>query len=151
MPRSPPAVGVACTAAVDGTHAYQVDLTALHKGLALNDIDIRFAYRGAQNGEVIPPGVGYTVTALSGGASNPVLTTLLSNLGVQLFDYIDLPYTDTTSLNALETFLSDSSGRWAAETMLYGHVFSAYRGTFSARTTFGTGAQRPARDHPWLL
>ena len=133
------AIGVACTAAIDGTHAYQVDLTALHKGLAQNDIDIRFAYYGAQNGEVIPPGVGFTITVMSGGASNPVLTTLLSNLGVQLFDYIDLPYTDATSLNALETFLSDSSGRWAAETMLYGHVFSAYRGTFSARTTFGTG------------
>lgn len=133
-------VGVACSAAADGTHAYQVDLTALHKGLALNDIDIRFAYRGAQNGEVIPPGVGYTITPFASGATNPTLTTLLSNLGVQLFDYIDLPYTDTTSLNALETFLSDSSGRWAAETMLYGHIFSAYRGTFSARTTFGTGA-----------
>ena len=66
-------VGVACSAAVDGTNAYQVDLTALHKGLALNDIDIRFAYRGAQNGEVIPPGVGYTITAFSGGATNPVL------------------------------------------------------------------------------
>jgi len=38
------AIGVACTAAIDGTHAYQVDLTALHKGLAQNDIDIRFAY-----------------------------------------------------------------------------------------------------------
>ena len=39
-------VGVACTAAIDGTNAYQVDLTALHKGLALNDIDIKFAYLG---------------------------------------------------------------------------------------------------------
>jgi len=85
------------------------------------------------------PGVGYTITPFASGATNPTLTTLLSNLGVQLFDYIDLPYTDTTSLNALQTFLSDSAGRWAAETMLYGHVFSAYRGTFSARTTFGTG------------
>ena len=83
--------------------------------------------------------MGYTITPFASGATNPTLTTLLANLGVQLFDYIDLPYTDTTSLNALETFLSDASGRWAAETMLYGHVFSAYRGTFSARTTFGTG------------
>jgi phage tail sheath gpL-like len=39
----------------------------------------------------------------------------------------------------LQTFLSDSSGRWAAENMLYGHVFAAYRGTFSNQTTFGTG------------
>ena len=132
------AIGVSCTAAVDGTHTYQVDLTAMHKGLAQTDIDIRVAYRGAQNGEVVPPGVGYTITAMSGGATNPTLTTLLSNLGVQLFDYIDCPYTDSVSLNALQAFLSDASGRWSAEQGLFGHVFSAYRGTFSARTTFGT-------------
>ena len=111
------AVGIACTAA---STAGAVALTALHKGLALNDIDIRFNYRGAQNGEILPAGVGYTITAMSGGASNPVLTTLIANLGVQLFDYIDCPYTDTTSLNALELFLSDASGRWAAENMQYG-------------------------------
>ena len=130
---------VACSAAVDGTNAFQVDLTARHKGLALNDIDIRFNYHGAQNGEATPPGVGFTVSPFASGAGAPVLTTLLSNLGVQLFDFIALPYTDTTSLTALQTFLSDSSGRWAAENMLYGHVFAAYRGTFSNRTTFGTG------------
>ena len=132
------ASGIACSAAVDATNAFQVDLTARHKGLALNDIDIRFNYHGAQNGEVTPAGVGFTVTPLANGSGAPVLTTLLSNLGVQLFDFIALPYTDTTSLTALQTFLSDASGRWAAETMLYGHVFAAYRGTFSNRTTFGT-------------
>jgi phage tail sheath gpL-like len=132
------AVGVSCTAAIDGTDNYKVDLTALHKGLAQNDIDIRVAYLGAQNGEQVPAGVGYTVTAFTGGATNPTLTTLLSNLGTQLFDYIALPYTDVTSLNALQAFLSDQSGRWAAINMLYGHVFSAFRGTVSARTTFGT-------------
>jgi phage tail sheath gpL-like len=133
------ASGVACSAAVDGTNAFQVDLTARHKGLALNDIDIRFNYHGAQNGEVTPASVGVTVTPLTSGTGAPVLTTLLSNLGVQLFDFIALPYTDTTSLTALQTFLSDSLGRWAAENMQYGHVFAAYRGTFSNRTTFGTG------------
>ena len=99
----------------------------------------------------MPPGVGYTITAMSGGATNPTLTTLLSNLGVQLFDYIDCPYTDTASLNALQAFLSDASGRWSAEQGLFGHVFSAYRGTFSARTTFGTDAQRSALLDPRLL
>ena len=131
------AIGVCCAAVVDGTTASKVDLTALHKGLALNDIDIRFNYKGAQNGEVTPPGVGFTVTAFSGGTTNPTLTTLLSNLGIMPFDYIDLPYTDSASLNAVAAFLSDASGRWSAEIGLYGHVFAAYRGTFSARTTFG--------------
>ncbi len=129
------AVGIACTAT---SAAGAVALTAIHKGLALNDIDIRFNYRGPQNGEVTPAGVGVTITPMSGGASNPVLTTLTANLGVQLFDFIDCPYTDVTSLNALALFLSDASGRWSAEQMQYGHVFAAFNGTFSARTTFGT-------------
>lgn len=115
-----------------------VTLTAVHKGLAMNDVDIRVNYRGPQNGEVTPAGITYTVAYTGAGAGAPVLTTLLANLGVQLFDYIDCPYTDTTTLNALELFLSDASGRWAAENMQYGHVFAAYGGTVSARSTFGT-------------
>jgi phage tail sheath gpL-like len=127
-------VGIACTAAAaTGT----LTLTALHKGLALNDLDVRLNYIGVQNGEVTPAGVGVAITPLSGGATNPTLTTLLANIGTQLFDFIALPYTDPTSLNALQTFLSDASGRWSAEEMQYGHVFAAYNGTYSARTTFG--------------
>lgn len=114
-----------------------VTLTAPHKGLALNDVDIRLAYLGPQNGEVVPAGVVATIVALSGGTTAPVLTTGLANLGVQTFDFIACPYTDATSLNALQAFLGDSAGRWAAIEMLYGHVFSAFRGTQSARATFG--------------
>ena len=47
--------GLACTAASGS--AGVVNLTARHKGLAQNDIDIRFNYYGAQNGEVTPAGV----------------------------------------------------------------------------------------------
>ena len=88
--------------------------------------------------------MGYAITPFASGATNPTLTALLANLGVQLFDTIDLPYTDTTSLNALETFLSDASGRWAAETMPYGRVIPAHRGTFSHRTPFGLGWSQSA-------
>ncbi len=129
------AVGISCTAAATTA---TVTLTALHKGLAQNDIDIRLNYIGVQAAEVTPPGVVATITAFAGGATNPALTTLLANLATQLYDFIALPYTDPTSLNALQSFLSDSSGRWSAETMQYGHVFAAYNGTYSSRTTFGT-------------
>jgi phage tail sheath gpL-like len=136
---------ICCTsAAVAGV----VTLTALHKGAALNDVDLRINYIGPQNNEITPAGVGVTFSNLvsgstagtfsGGGSANPVMTTLLANLGVQLFDFIALPYTDSTSLTALQGFLSDQSGRWSAEEMLYGHVFAAYRGTVSARGTFGT-------------
>jgi phage tail sheath gpL-like len=123
-----------------------VTLTAVHKGVALNDIDLRANYIGAQNNEVLPSGItvafsnpvtGSTAGTFSGGATNPALTTLTANLGVQLFDFIACPYNDATSLNAFETFLSDQSGRWSAEQMQFGHVFYAYRGTVAARGTFG--------------
>ena len=128
------AAPIPCTAT---SAAGVVSLTALHKGLALDDIDFRLNYIGVQNGEVTPPGITFTVTAMTGGATNPPLTTLLANCGIRPFDFICLPYTDTASLNALESFLGDQAGRWSAETMLFGHVFSAFGGTFSARATFG--------------
>jgi len=123
-----------------------VTLTAIHKGLAMNDVDLRVNYIGVQNSEVLPAGVtvafsnpvtGSSAGTFSGGATNPVLTTLLGNLGVQLFDFIACPYSDSASLLALQTFLGDQAGRWSAEEMLYGHVFYAFRGTVSARSTFG--------------
>src|SRR5579885_325364 len=39
------------TAAVNGTHAYQVDITAKNKGPAGNDIDLRLNYLGNPGGE----------------------------------------------------------------------------------------------------
>lgn len=130
------AAGISATSSVSTS---TVTLTAVHKGAAQTDIDIRLNYRGAQNNEVTPAGVTPTITAMSGGATNPVLTTLLTNVGTQTFDFIALPYTDTTSLTAIAGLLSDQSGRWAAISQLYGHAFLAYRGTVSNRATFGAG------------
>jgi phage tail sheath gpL-like len=126
------------TAAVDGGVNTKVDITAKNLGAAGNDIDIRLNYLGTQGGEATPAGLTLTITAMANGATNPSLTTGLTNLGDQPFDFIVCPYTDTTSLNALQTFLNDTTGRWSWTSQLYGHVFFAYRGTVGARTTFGT-------------
>lgn len=125
------------SAAIDGTHNYQVDFTALNAGLAGNDIDLRVNYRGAANGEFTPAGLTYTITAMASGAINPTLTTGLANLANKTFDFIICPYTDATSLSALATFLNDTAGRWSWQQQLYGHVFAALRGTYGALTTFG--------------
>ena len=132
-------IGALPLSVTSGVVTSTVTLTAVHKGAAQTDIDIRLNYRGTQSGEVTPAGVTVTITAMSGGATNPVLTTLLANLGSTTFDFISLPYTDATSLTAIEAFLNDQSGRWAAISQLYGHAFIAYRGTVSARGSFGTG------------
>jgi phage tail sheath gpL-like len=116
-----------------------VTVTADHKGAAAADIDLRVNYYGARNGEVLPPGVTLTITTTVVGTTNPVLTAGLANCGEMPFDFIANPYTDAVSLTALENFLSDQSGRWSAIEMLYGHVFTAYRGTVAARSSFGNG------------
>ncbi|HEV2365399.1 MAG TPA: phage tail sheath subtilisin-like domain-containing protein [Caulobacteraceae bacterium] len=123
--------------AVDGTHNYQVDFTALNKGLAGNDIDLELNFRGSAAGEVTPAGIVGTITAMSGGSINPTLTTALANLVDMPFDFIVCPYTDATSMAAISALLNDQAGRWSWNVQIYGHAFYAYRGTSSALTTFG--------------
>ena len=116
-----------------------VTFTAINKGPAGNDVDLRVNYLGQAGGESLPAGLTYTITAMSGGATAPSLTTALGNLLDKPFDFIVFPYTDATSLNAIQAFLNDSTGRWSWSTQIYGHFFAAYRGTVGALTTFGTG------------
>lgn len=127
------------TAAVDGTTATKVDITARNLGPCGNDIDLRVNYQGSAGGEATPAGLTFALVQPTGGATAPSLTTALANLGDQTFDFIVLPYTDSTSLDAIKTFLGDSAGRWSWEAQLYGHAFAAYRGTVGALTTFGNG------------
>lgn len=115
-----------------------VTLTAKHKGAAAGDIDLTLNYRGLPGGEVLPAGLACTVTAMSGGATNPTLTTALANLADKAFDVIVFPYTDSSSLDAMKDFLSSRIGRWAWDKALYGHAFAAFRGTLSQCATLGT-------------
>jgi phage tail sheath gpL-like len=114
-----------------------VTLTAVNKGPAGNDIDLRLNYQGTRGGEVMPTGMTVTITAMAGGATAPSLTTAFTNLSSLPFDFIVCPYTDATSLDAFKNLLNDISGRWAWSVQIYGHFFAAYRGTVGALTTFG--------------
>ena len=114
-----------------------VTLTAKNKGLAGNEIDLRLNYLGAPSGEAIPAGLTLTLTPVTGGTTNPVLDTALGNLGDEAFDFIVSPYTDTASLNALQSLLNDKTGRWSYANQIYGHVFAAQRGTLASVATVG--------------
>lgn len=118
-----------------------VTLTAIHKGAAGNDIDIRLAYYGTVGGEAVPPGITVAITPMSGGATNPstLLASLLTNLPETPYDFIGFPYSDTTSLNTMKTFLDDVSGRWSWSRQVYGHAFSAAKGTLGQLVSLGTG------------
>ncbi|MEB0312248.1 phage tail protein, partial [Pseudomonas sp. 10B1] len=87
-----------------------------------NDIDIRSNYLGTVNGQAIPVGLTLTITAMTAGATNPVLDTALSSLADQAFDFIVSPYTDTASLDSLKALLNDKTGRWGYISQIYGHV-----------------------------
>jgi phage tail sheath gpL-like len=118
-----------------------VTLTALWKGVNGNDITVSINYYGTIGGEILPPGVQLTLPAtglLTGGAGVPDFTTAISNIGDQAFEYVAMPYTDSTSLMAWEQEYGFSdTGRWGWQRQLFGHVFSAKRGTYANLITFG--------------
>ncbi len=118
---------------------FPITLTANNAGAAGNDIDCRVNYYGTQNNEITPPGLTFTFSGMTGGATNPSLTLPLASLGEQAFDLISSPYIDTTSLNAFETFLNDSTGRWSYLQQVYGHYFTVANNTVGNLTTLGAG------------
>ncbi len=109
----------------------------LHGGLTGNDLDIRANYGGIPAGEVLPQGISVAITPMAGGAVNPDINLPLGNLSDRPYDFLVCPYTDSGSLDAIETFLSDTVGRWAPTDLLFGHAFGAYRGTYGDLDTFG--------------
>ncbi len=115
-----------------------VTFTARNAGPCGNDIDLRVNYLGTPGGEVTPQGMTYTITPMTGGAVAPDLATALDGVGDMAFDFIVCPYTDPTSLDAVQTFLDDTNGRWSWQQMLYGHAFTAARGTLGELVAIGT-------------
>jgi|SRR5579885_1202178 len=123
------------TAALHDSSSSQIDLTCRWKGSTGNDIDLRDSYRGSLGGEKLPPGLSLTYPAgnkLSGGTGVPDFTTAIANLGDELYEYVAVPFTDTTSLSAWQTeYGFSSSGRWGWMRQLYGQLYAAKRDTYS--------------------
>jgi phage tail sheath gpL-like len=118
-----------------------VTLTALWKGISGNDITVLLNYYGTIGGEIMPPGLVLTLPAtgmLTGGAGVPDFTAAISSIGDQPFEYVAMPYTDSTSLmDWEEEYGFSDTGRWGWQRQLFGHVFSAKRGDYSPLLTFG--------------
>jgi phage tail sheath gpL-like len=118
-----------------------VTMTSRWKGLTGNDIDVRDSYFGPFGGEVRPAGLGLTYSnsgKLSGGTSAPTMTTAIANLGDQVFEFVAMPFTDSTSLGAWKTeYGFGDTGRWGWLRQLYGHVFSFYRDSYANTLVWG--------------
>ncbi|WP_175950378.1 phage tail sheath subtilisin-like domain-containing protein [Burkholderia sp. BCC0405] len=140
-------IAMALAATIDATPGIPVivvvsggvlTFAARNAGPCGNEIDLRLNYLGTPGGEVLPAGLGVTVTPMAGGAVAPSLTAALDALADAPFDFIVCPYTDTASLDALKVFLDDVNGRWSWQHMLYGHTFAAARGTLGSLIATGT-------------
>lgn len=116
------------TFTVDGTHAYQVNALARNKGAVGNSLYLGLNFYGSAGGESLPAGVGATVTAMAGGATDPDLAGVAALLGTTAYDFIALAgYTETTQLNEIQTMMSFNGGRWGYAQQLYGHVWNAFQ------------------------
>jgi phage tail sheath gpL-like len=118
-----------------------VTLTSIFTGVNANEITVGINYYGPLGSEITPPGLALTLPAtgmLTGGVGTPDMTTAIANLGEEPFEYIAMPYTDSNSLFLWDQeFGFTDQGRWGWQRELFGHVFSAKRGSYSNLLAFG--------------
>lgn len=139
------AIVAAVTAALDlpvtaANVAGVVTLTCKWKGPTGNDITIQDSFAGSAGGESLPAGVTVAYSGsglLTAGATNPTLTPVIAAMGDDEYDFIAHPYTDTTSLDAFATELNDTTGRWSWNRQVYGHAYTAQRGTLGVLVAAG--------------
>lgn len=138
------------TAVVNGGILNQVDVTFRHKGEVGNSLDIRHSYR---DGEELPAGVSLAIVQLTGGTANPSLSALIAAMGDIWFNIIAHPYTDATSLTAIETALASRNDPLRS---IDGVAFTSAAGSHGTLTTLGDGRNSPhsvivAQDGPTPL
>lgn len=119
------------TAAVDGTNLSKVNLTCRWKGETGNSIDIRLNY---YQGEKTPTGMTVTITAMTGGTSNPDIADAIAAIGDEQYHTIIVPWTDTANLAALYT---EMERRWGPMVKKEGHAFTAAAGSHATLSTLG--------------
>lgn len=139
------AINAAINAALDlpvtsTVAAAVVTATARWKGLTGNDIAMLDCYRGNAGGESLPAGITLTYSGsgfLAGGTANPTLTGAITGMGDEEYDFVIHPYTDSASLDAFKVEYNDASGRWSYARQVYGHCYTALRGTLSTLVAAG--------------
>jgi phage tail sheath gpL-like len=124
-----------------------ITLTSVFKSVNSNDISVTLNYYGSRGGEQTPPGLGITLPVggfLMGGTGVPDFTTAILNLGEEPFEYVAMPYTDSSSLfDWDQEYGFTDQGRWGWQRELFGHVISAKRGDYADLLLFGEGNNSP--------
>ena len=111
-------------AAVDGV----VTLSAKWTGDSGNDISLQFNRLGKSNGEETPAGLTLAITAMTGGAGVPDQWPPWRRWAMNRLSSCACVVGSLT-LNTWQAVMDDSTGRWSWAKQLFGHVYSAKRGT----------------------
>jgi phage tail sheath gpL-like len=141
-------------AAVDGTSAGVVAISAVNSGTMGNYINIRENYYDYQSiplhfvsGSVGPLTIGsggiasrIFFSVMAGGAIDPDLGDAWAVIDGEQFHYIAQPYIDATNLTEIEDELAD---RFLPLEDLQGHGFTAVRATQASATTLGNTRNSP--------
>lgn len=114
-----------------------VTLTAKWRGDSGNDINLQLNRLGQTNGEEVPDGLTATLGKMATGSGVPDQLAALAALGDEPFEFICMPWADTASLNAWQAVMDDNSGRWSWAKQLFGHVYTAKRGTVGTLVAAG--------------
>ncbi len=109
------------------------DVTAKVAGVNGNAIFLGHSFF---DGERVPAGITCTITAMSGGATNPTLSTAITALGDAHTTHFVQPWTDSTNLTAGE---AEMVRRWGGTVQRECHMFTAAVGSLSTLTTLGDG------------
>jgi phage tail sheath gpL-like len=123
-----------------------VTVTCKWGGINGNEITMADSLAGLVGGQMMPVGmtIAYSGFQLAGGVGAPDFTTALGNLGENPYEYVALPYTDSTTLLGWETeFGFSDGGRWGWMRQLYGLLYSAKRDTYANLVTFGDSRNSP--------
>ncbi len=120
-----------------GVASSTVTLTAKNKGTVGQDLPLRFNY---QLGEAFPAGVTVATANAVTGITNPTLTTLIAAMGDTWFNIIAHPYTDSTSLTAIE---AEMSSRFGPTRMVDGLAITSALGSNSTLGTLGDTRNSP--------
>ncbi len=110
-----------------------VTLTARHKGLCGNDIDVRIGYY--QGEKSTAAGLVPTITPMASGTGNPDVAAAIAAMSSGAYYSIAMAWTDAANLALMETELAS---RWGGMDMRAGHVFGCIAGTFAQLTTAGS-------------
>ncbi|NWD08034.1 phage tail sheath subtilisin-like domain-containing protein [Pseudomonas gingeri] len=119
--------------ATDGT----VTLSCKWTGDSGNDISLQFNRLGKSNGEETPAGLTIVTAKMAGGAGVPDQVAALAALGDEPFEFICQPWSDAASLSTWQAAMDDNVGRWSWSKQLFGHVYTAKRGTIGTLVAAG--------------